>query len=82
LVLGSTPSGLTKSRHSSRIGSPILLSCLQAPSSSKIAADYALARTLWQYHQLGHELSPADAIFVLCSHDIAVAERGAQLFLD
>src|SRR5688572_12129825 len=41
-----------------------------------------LARTLWQYHQLGHELLPADAIFVLCSHDIAVAERGAQLWLD
>jgi hypothetical protein len=42
----------------------------------------ALARTLWQYHQLGHELSSADAILVLCSHDTAVAERGAQLFLD
>jgi hypothetical protein len=42
----------------------------------------ALARTLWQYHQLGHELSPADAILVLCSHDMAVAERGARLFLD
>jgi uncharacterized SAM-binding protein YcdF (DUF218 family) len=42
----------------------------------------ALARRLWNYHQLGHELSHADAILVLCSHDIAVAERGAQLFLD
>jgi hypothetical protein len=42
----------------------------------------ALARTLWQYHQLGHELSPADAILVLCSHDMAVAEHGARLFLD
>lgn len=42
----------------------------------------ALAHTLWQYHQLGHELSRADAILVLCSHDIAVAERGARLFLD
>lgn len=41
-----------------------------------------LARTLWQYHQLGHELSPADAILVLCSHDMAVAECGARLFLD
>ena len=42
----------------------------------------ALAAKIWQYHQVGHELSPADAILVLCSHDTAVAERGAQLFLD
>jgi uncharacterized SAM-binding protein YcdF (DUF218 family) len=42
----------------------------------------ALAGTLWNYHQLGHELSPADAILVLCSHDMAVAERGAALFLE
>ena len=42
----------------------------------------ALAETIWRYHQLNHELSKADAILVLCSHDTAVAERGAQLFLD
>src|SRR5438874_5897370 len=42
----------------------------------------ALARRIWQYHQLNHELSKADAILVLCSHDTAVAETGAQLFLD
>jgi hypothetical protein len=42
----------------------------------------ALARTIWQYHQLHHQLSPADVILVLCSHDTSVAERGAQLFLD
>ena len=42
----------------------------------------ALARTLWRYHQLGHTLMPADAILVLCSHDITVAERGARLYLD
>ena len=41
-----------------------------------------LARTIWQYHQLQHQLSAADAILVLCSHDTAVAERGAQLFLE
>jgi len=44
--------------------------------------DRALALTLWRYHQLNHELSPADAIMVLCSYDLAVAERGAQLFLE
>jgi uncharacterized SAM-binding protein YcdF (DUF218 family) len=30
---------------------------------------------------MNHPLSAADAILVLCSHDLIVAERGAQLFL-
>jgi uncharacterized SAM-binding protein YcdF (DUF218 family) len=42
----------------------------------------ALAERIWNYHRLNHELSTADAILVLCSHDTVVAERGAQLFLD
>jgi uncharacterized SAM-binding protein YcdF (DUF218 family) len=42
----------------------------------------ALAEKLWRYHQLNHELTPADVIVVLCSHDVSVAERGAQLLLD
>lgn len=42
----------------------------------------ALAEKIWRYHQLNHQISHADAILVLCSHDTAVAERGAQLFLD
>jgi len=41
----------------------------------------ALARKIWDYHHLNHRLSPADAILVLCSHDTAVARRGAELFL-
>ena len=41
----------------------------------------ALAEKLWNYHRLNHQLAPADAILVLCSHDERVAERGAQLFL-
>jgi uncharacterized SAM-binding protein YcdF (DUF218 family) len=41
-----------------------------------------LAHTIWNYHQLNHELTRADAILVLGSHDTAVAERGAQLYLD
>ena len=43
---------------------------------------FALAETLWNYHLLNHKLAKADAIFVLCSHDERVAERGAQLFLE
>jgi uncharacterized SAM-binding protein YcdF (DUF218 family) len=42
----------------------------------------SLARTLWDYHRLNHSLSAADVILVLCSYDTAVAERGAQLFLE
>ena len=41
-----------------------------------------LAEKLWRYHQLNHQLSRADVILVLCSHDKGVAARGAQLFLD
>ncbi len=41
-----------------------------------------LAHTIWNYHQLNHQLSRADAILVLCSYDTAVAERGAELFLE
>lgn len=40
------------------------------------------ARTIWDYHHLGHCLEPADVIFVLGSHDLIVAEWGARLFLD
>ena len=42
----------------------------------------ALAEKIWNYHRMNHELAPADAILVLCSHDERVAERGAQLFLE
>lgn len=41
-----------------------------------------LVQKVWDYHQLNHELSKADAILVLCSHDVRVAERGAELFLE
>ena len=43
---------------------------------------HALAETIWTYHHMGHALERADAILVLCSYDTAVAERGAQLFLE
>lgn len=42
----------------------------------------ALAQKIWDYHHMNHELAPAGAILVLCSHDERVAERGAQLFLE
>jgi uncharacterized SAM-binding protein YcdF (DUF218 family) len=41
-----------------------------------------LVEKVWDYHRLNHQLSKADAILVLCSHDTVVAQRGAQLFLE
>jgi uncharacterized SAM-binding protein YcdF (DUF218 family) len=40
-----------------------------------------LVEKIWRYHHLNHQLSRADAILVLCSHDTVVARRGAELFL-
>jgi uncharacterized SAM-binding protein YcdF (DUF218 family) len=39
-----------------------------------------LVEKIWQYHRLNHELSRADAIIGLCSHDTVVAARAAELF--
>jgi uncharacterized SAM-binding protein YcdF (DUF218 family) len=41
-----------------------------------------LVEKIWRYHQLNHQLSRADAILVLCSHDMLVARRGAELYLE
>jgi len=42
---------------------------------------HALVERIWNYHHLGHQPAHADAILVLCSHDKAVAARGAELLL-
>jgi uncharacterized SAM-binding protein YcdF (DUF218 family) len=41
-----------------------------------------LAERLWDYHHMNQGLERADVILVLCSHDTAVAERGARLYLE
>ena len=41
-----------------------------------------LARIVWDYHQMNHALEPCDVILVQGSHDLRVAERGAQLYLE
>jgi uncharacterized SAM-binding protein YcdF (DUF218 family) len=43
---------------------------------------HSLAERLWHYHQLQQPLTRSDAILVLGSHDEAVAERGAEVFLE
>jgi len=40
-----------------------------------------LAKVIWDYHHLNHQLKKADCIFVLGSHDTRVAEYAADLFL-
>ncbi len=40
-----------------------------------------LAKIIWDYHHLNHQLKKADCIFVLGSHDTRVAEYASDLFL-
>jgi uncharacterized SAM-binding protein YcdF (DUF218 family) len=40
----------------------------------------ALAKILWEYNLLHHKLHKADAILVLGSNDLRVAEHGARLY--
>jgi uncharacterized SAM-binding protein YcdF (DUF218 family) len=40
-----------------------------------------LAKKLWDYHLLNQALEKSDCILVLGSHDLRVAERGADLYL-
>jgi uncharacterized SAM-binding protein YcdF (DUF218 family) len=39
-------------------------------------------QVLWDYHHVNHTLEKSDCILVLGSHDIRVAERGAELYLE
>ena len=41
-----------------------------------------LVQVLWDYMLVGHELRPADCIFVLGSYDIRVADHAVTLFKD
>lgn len=40
-----------------------------------------LSRTLWDFHQMHHELRKSDCILALGSHDLRVADRAADLWL-
>jgi uncharacterized SAM-binding protein YcdF (DUF218 family) len=39
------------------------------------------AKKLWDYHHVNHTVEKSDCILVLGSHDLRVAERGAELYL-
>ena len=42
----------------------------------------SLAKKLWDYHHMNHELAKADCILALGSHDLRVADRAAELYLE
>ena len=41
----------------------------------------SLAQQLWNYHHVNHELAKSDCILALGSHDLRVAERAAELYV-
>ena len=41
----------------------------------------SLARLLWDYHHVNHSLKKSDCILALGSHDLRVAEKAAELYL-
>lgn len=41
----------------------------------------SLASIIWDYHHMNHTLEPCDCMLVLGSHDLRVADRAAELYL-
>lgn len=42
----------------------------------------SLGKILWDYHHMNHSLKKSDCILALGSHDLRVAERAADLYLE
>jgi uncharacterized SAM-binding protein YcdF (DUF218 family) len=42
----------------------------------------SLAQQLWDYHHMNHQLVKSDCILALGSHDLRVADRTAELYLE
>lgn len=42
----------------------------------------SLAQQLWDYHHMNHTMERSDCIFALGSHDLRVANRAAELYLE
>jgi uncharacterized SAM-binding protein YcdF (DUF218 family) len=40
-----------------------------------------MARQLWDYHHMNHSMAKSDCILALGSHDLRVADRAAELYL-
>lgn len=43
---------------------------------------FSLAQILWDYHHMNHQLEKSDCILALGSHDLRVAGRAAELYLE
>ena len=43
---------------------------------------FSLARRLWDYHHMNHTLAKCDCILALGSHDLRVAHRAAELYME
>ena len=43
---------------------------------------FSLAQILWDFHHMNHQLAKADCILALGSHDLRVAHRVADLYLE
>lgn len=43
---------------------------------------FSLAQILWDFHHVNHQLAKADCILALGSHDLRVAHRAADLYLE
>jgi len=44
--------------------------------------EYRAVKIIWDYHLMHHKIVKSDAILVLGTHDISLAKRGAELFLN
>ncbi len=45
------------------------------------ADTFSLAQKLWDFHHVHHDIQKSDCILALGSHDLRVAERAAELYL-
>ncbi len=43
---------------------------------------FSLAQILWDYHKMNHQLSKSECILALGSHDLRVADRAAEIYLE
>lgn len=58
------------------------MSFLKSSSPQITPEVISLTKKLWDYHQMGHLLVKSDVIFTLGSHDLRVATRAAELYLE
>ena len=58
------------------------MSLLKRSTRELSAEILSLSKLLWDYHHMDHTLLKSDVILALGSHDLRVAERAAQLYLE